>query len=108
MPRSAQKKHAPAFINPLSSVKPNSMLSTVKDGFSFGVGSAIAHRVVGGLFGLGTGQDQPHSQVQVQSQPPLRNREYEQCLSEHSNVVDGTAFCAYLLREAKDTEKQNK
>jgi hypothetical protein len=104
MPRSAQKKHVPAFINPMSSVKPTSMLSTVKDGFSFGVGSAIAHRVVGGLFG--SGQVQPQSQSQ--SQPPLRNREYEQCLSEHSNVVDGTAFCAYLLREAKDTEKQNK
>jgi hypothetical protein len=98
MPRSAQKKYAPAVIKPMTPVKPpvpaqqNSMLSTVKEGFSFGVGSAIAHRVVGGLFGLGSGSPGPQP-----PQPPIRNIEYEQCLAEHTNVVDGTAFCAYLL-----------
>ena len=95
MPRSnkiAPQKPAIVTQKPVTApAKPN-MLTTIKEGFGFGVGSAVAHRVVGSLFGSG------QTQIQTQApQPPLRNIEYEQCLTEHTNVVDGTAFCAYLL-----------
>jgi len=103
MPRSNKIAPQKTVTVPAVVVPKSSMLTTVKEGFSFGVGSAIAHRVVGGLFGLGSG-----SGPQPQSPPPIRNIEYEQCLSEHTNVVDGTSYCAYLLREAKDTYRQNK
>jgi hypothetical protein len=67
------------------------MVSVLKEGFSFGAGSAIAHRVVGGLF------EKP-----VQKEPIAnRNYEYEQCLVEHSTFIDGASLCAYLLVEAK-------
>ena len=74
----------PAVIVP----KP-SMLTVIKEGFGFGVGSAVAHRVMGSIFG---------TQVQA-PQPPLRNIEYEQCLAEHTDFVDGTSYCAYLLNK---------
>jgi hypothetical protein len=71
------------------------MVSVLKEGFSFGAGSAIAHRVVGGLF------EKP-----VQKEPIInRNYEYEQCLMEHPNFVDSTAYCAYLLVEAKERSR---
>jgi hypothetical protein len=65
-------------------------MQTVKEGFSFGVGSALAHRVIGGLFGPSSPQE-----------PKRRLTEYEQCLAEHRDFAESTAFCAYLLK-AKD------
>lgn len=77
---------------PKSAPPQRNMVSVLKEGFSFGAGSAIAHRVVG---------EKP-----VQKEPiSNRNYEYEQCLVEHPNFVDSTAYCAYLLVEAKERSR---
>lgn len=68
-----------------------SLFQTVKEGFSFGLGSAIAHRIVGGLFASPPGQTKERVIT-----------EYEQCLIEHRDFGDSTAMCSYLLK-AKET-----
>lgn len=57
-----------------------SMIQTMKEGFGFGVGSSIAHRVVGGILGS--------SQSTVSPPPPSPTpypypREYAQCILEN-------------------------
>jgi len=110
MPRSSSKKTAPAPIVAKASLSPNvakaalapnvtgsSLMQTVKEGFSFGLGSAIAHRVVGGLFGSSSSPPPPPPQEAKRSPT-----EYEQCLAEHRDFGDSTAMCSYLLK-AKET-----
>ena len=106
MPRSKQTAVAPKVATP-KVVNPNvvnptvvnpkvvnpSLMQTVKEGVGFGIGSAIGHRVVNGLFG--SGSSQPH---EVRKRPT----EYEQCLAEHRDFGDSTAMCSYLLK-AKET-----
>jgi hypothetical protein len=70
-----------------------SLLQTVKEGVGFGIGSAIGHRIIGGLFGPSSSQSQ---------EPKRRPTEYEQCLAEHRDFGDSAAFCSYLLK-AKET-----
>jgi hypothetical protein len=70
-----------------------SLLQTVKEGFSFGIGSALAHRVIGGIFGPSYPQSQPPPQEATR-----RPTEYEQCLAEHRDFGDSAAFCSYLLK----------
>jgi hypothetical protein len=53
--------------------QPSSLGQTIKEGFSFGLGSAIAHRVVGSLFASTT----PSVKQERSSQP-----EYVQCIKE--------------------------
>ena len=96
------KHTVPAIQKPQSTVpaivKPQpSALTTIKEGFSFGIGSAIAHRVVGSLFS----QQKP-------VEKSVRDREYEQCLAEHSSCGDGASLCAYILTEAKEKDGQKK
>jgi len=99
MPRSANKpvvahKHTtsvPATFPATFPVsRPSSLLQTVKDGFGFGVGSAIAHRMVSAVAG-------PQVRAEPQSVSPeidQRNLAYEQCLVENPNDV---IVCKYLL-----------
>ena len=82
----APRVATPKVVNP-------SLMQTVKEGVGFGIGSAIGHRVVNGLFG--SGSSQPH---EVRKRPT----EYEQCLAEHRDFGDSTAMCSYLLK-AKET-----
>jgi hypothetical protein len=71
-----QKTNVPAIVVP----KP-SFLQTIKDGFAFGTGSAVAHRVVGSIFG-----SPAHTQVQPEGQVnEKRNIEYEQCMKDYNN-----------------------
>jgi len=95
MPRSANKsvvahKVVPTAVVPASVSRPSSLLQTVKDGFGFGVGSAIAHRMVSAVVG-------PQVRAEPQSVSPeidQRNLAYEQCLVENPNDV---IVCKYLL-----------
>ena len=43
-------------------------MSNVFQGFSFGIGSSIAHRTIGGLFGNSSNNTQPQQQTHTQSQ----------------------------------------
>jgi hypothetical protein len=101
MPRSKQTSLAPTsnvanhkVLNPKVAVAGPSLMQTVKEGFSFGIGSAIAHRVVGGLFG----SSQPQPLPEVRPTEYKRPTEYEQCLAEHRDFGDSAAFCSYLLK----------
>lgn len=83
----------PSVVNPIvvsPSVAKPSLMQTVKEGVGFGIGSAIGHRIIGGLFGPSSPQE-----------PKRRLTEYEQCLAEHRDFGDSAAFCSYLLK-AKD------
>ncbi len=80
------KGGVPAIITP----KP-SALAVIKDGFGFGVGSAIAHRAVGGLFN----QEAPKK--------PERNIVYEQCMLDHIDHIFSATICERYLTEAKHT-----
>lgn len=81
----AIKPQETIIVKPQEAAKP-SLLSTVKEGFSFGAGSAIAHRLVGSLFSS--------AESNVTS-----DREYRQCLAEHHDFVDSAVICAHLLRK---------
>ena len=61
---------------------------TVMEGVSFGAGSAIGHRVVNGIFGLfGTSE----------AAAPTPDREFQQCLADHQEVMDAVTFCRQYL-----------
>jgi hypothetical protein len=83
-------------VSPPMVVKP-SFFSTIRDGFGFGVGSAIAHRVVDNVFS-----------VTPPDQKKLRNFAYEQCLSENADFIDSASICAHHLMEAKEKPIGNK
>jgi hypothetical protein len=77
-------------------VKP-SIFSAMRDGFGFGIGSAVAHRAVDNVF-------------KISSPDPkkMKNFEYEQCLSENADFIDSASICAHHLMEAKERLTGNK
>ena len=102
MPRSQKSAvviHKPAPVPAIIQPKP-SFLQTVKEGFSFGVGSSIAHNVVNRMFASSSTAPEK-VQMQTQTQP----REYEQCLAEHSDFVDSSSYCAHLLKDKSGQTK---
>ncbi len=62
---------------------------TIKEGFGFGIGSAIAHRIFGGTRVV----EHVHTQQSTQPQT-IQNPEYVQCLKESNQNVDA---CKHLL-----------
>lgn len=99
MPRSKQTTVVPSRsstvpVVAMPTVSKPSLMQTVKEGVGFGIGSAIGHRVVNGIFGPSPPQSRP-----TESRRPT---EYEQCLAEHRDFGDSAAFCSYLLK-AKET-----
>ena len=77
-------------IPPPMIIKP-SIFSLIKDGFSFGIGSAIAHRVANNI-----------SSTSSPDNKKLRNLAYEQCLSENADFIDSASICAHYIIEAKE------
>jgi hypothetical protein len=77
-------------------VKP-SLFSAIRDGFGFGIGSAVAHRAVDNVFS-----------VAPPDQKKMKNFEYEQCLSENADFIDSASICAHHLMEAKEKPTGNK
>jgi hypothetical protein len=59
---------------------------SIKDGFGMGVGSAIAHRMVSGLFGAPT----------VNTVAAAAPTAFEQCIAEHR---DDIALCSHLAEK---------
>lgn len=95
MPRIAQsnKPRLPAPQSKVSSVIPvpaaaPTLGQSMKDGFGLGIGSAIAHRVVSGIFGAPT--------VNTVAAPPREPTAFEQCVAEHR---DDIALCAHLAEK---------
>ena len=67
----------PATISHMSVQRP-SMLQTMKEGLAFGVGNAVAHRMI---MGASLNQQQPQQQQQEHEQ---QNPEYIQCIKEYN------------------------
>ena len=85
MPRSKETRFVPVPVNPLSAVVAHpprsSIFDTMKEGFSFGTGSAIAHSMVGSLFPR---PQQPQQQVET---PCYSQRlMYEKCILMHDEA----------------------
>lgn len=71
---------------PMSTAAPT-IGQSMKDGFGLGFGSAIAHRMVSGIFGAPT-----VNTVAAPAQPTA----FEQCVAEHR---DDIALCAHLAEK---------
>ena len=85
-----------------SSVSAPTFGQTLKEGFAFGTGSAIAHRVVGAIFGpmtaTATTPVTATAATAATATPPVSEKTpYEQCLAEHYDS-DPLGFCAHLLK----------
>lgn len=87
MPRSQTSRHLPAPQSKVNTIIPAAaptLGQSLKDGFGLGMGSAIAHRMVSGIFGSPS--------VTVQREPTA----FEQCVAEHR---DDVALCAHLAEK---------
>jgi len=100
--------HPPAPTPPPASTSPPapaptpppapSLGQTLKEGFAFGAGSAIAQNILNTLL-LGTFRT--HKTPTQMNEPPSA---YQQCLSEHREMIDASAFCVEHLKQ-KDTTR---
>ena len=88
MPRSANKvsvqtkSHYPSQTQPVQ--VQTTLGQSIKQGFGFGVGSHLAHAILGP-----TNRPNPTEQT-----PIVINNEYKQCMAENN---DDKAACAHLL-----------
>lgn len=91
--RIAPSRPVPAPQSTVSSVMPlpsgtgPTLGQSIKDGFGLGIGSAIGHRIVSGIFGAPT--------VNVTT-APREPTAFEKCISEHR---DDVALCAHLAEK---------
>jgi hypothetical protein len=86
MPRSLQKHTKSQIQSQPSTVQVQTSLGqSIKQGFGFGVGSHLAHAILGS-----TSRPTDH-------QPIVINAEYKQCMTENN---DDKAVCAHLLQKA--------
>lgn len=73
---------------PLPSGAGPSLGQSIKDGFGLGIGSAIGHRIVSGIFGAPT--------VNVAAAAPREPTAFEKCVADHR---DDIALCAHLAEK---------
>jgi len=111
MPRSSNSKssptrhapapspsHVPTIIHApsLSPLKPPSMLDSMKQGFGFGIGSAIAHNL------FRTNKDETPKKNEPIIEPKLTNDKiyelYNKCLENNDNNID----CKIILQNIND------
>lgn len=96
MPRRlSQKSSVPMIVkpSPVPMVIKPSIFSSIKDGFGFGIGSAVAHRAVDSMFRVSP---------LVPKKP--ENLAYEQCLAENADFIDSSSICAHHLIQAKEAK----
>lgn len=88
MPRShaSPKKTTVPFRSVVPAAPPSSLVQTVKDGFGFGMGSALAHRAVGSIFGAGS-----------QSTCGVERSAFENCVQTRSLETCSETQAAYTL-----------
>jgi hypothetical protein len=75
--------------------QPPSMLDSIKQGFSFGVGSSIAHNMVNSIFGS-KNKDENINKKEVSDETKLTTDKiyeiYNKCLEKNDNNVDCTVI----------------
>ena len=86
----------PTIIHAPSSSQPPSMVDSMKQGFGFGIGSAIAHN----LFRTNNNQETPKKSEPI-NEPKLTNDKiyelYNKCLEKNDNNID----CTTILQNNK-------
>jgi hypothetical protein len=87
-----------------------SIFQSVKDGVGLGMGSAIGHRIIGGIFGSTNPPAMPPPAIPSISAPPLQpqqpyyaSEQYTQCLEQNQNFPD---VCKPFLSKDKSPWKQ--
>jgi len=79
---------------------PPSMLDTIKQGFSFGIGSSIAHNMVNSIFGP-KNKDENVIKKEVSDEAKLRSDKiheiYNKCLEKNDNI-----YCNIMLQNIID------
>jgi hypothetical protein len=87
---------SPASLNTPSSSQPPSMVDSMKQGFGFGIGSAIAHN----LFRTNN-KDEGPKKNEITTEPKLTNDKiyelYNKCLEKNDNNID----CTTILQNNK-------
>ena len=106
-PSHIPKTHAPLQNQPQSMKTPSpslqnqppSMLDSIKQGFSFGVGSSIAHNIVNSIFGS-KNKDENINSHEVSNETKLTPDKiyeiYNKCLEENNNNIDCTVVLQNL------------
>jgi len=86
---------APMIVKPVPSAMTfkRSIFASLKDGFGFGVGSAVARHAVDSIFSVSPPEPKKHS-----------NFEYEQCLAENADFIDSASICAHHIIQAKESK----
>ena len=74
---------------PSVSPAPNSLGTLVKEGFAWGLGNAVAHRVFGSIWPSAA----PATTVVPPVQLPTKTPEYQQCMQDFNDL----AACKHLL-----------
>jgi hypothetical protein len=91
---------APSPSSLPSSSQPPSMVDTMKQGFSFGVGSSIAHNMVHRIFNSNNKEETPKKSEPI-IEPKLSNDKiyelYNKCLEKNDNNID----CTVILQNNK-------
>ena len=112
MPRSVNRKNTkssetkqnipapapnPSHVPSTSHVKPPSMVDSIKQGFSFGLGSAIANN----LF-RNNNKDESPKKNEITAEPKLSNDKiyelYNKCLEKNDNNID----CTIILQNTNN------
>jgi hypothetical protein len=122
MPRTTSKTNSKSYTPPpppmriqpplqshqSSPIKPNtpiqiqqpSMLDTIKQGFSFGVGSSIAHNMVNSIFGP-KNKDENVIKKEVNNEIKLSSNKiyeiYNKCLEKNDNNIDCNALLQNII-----------
>lgn len=112
-----EAKTPPTQQNPNPITKSTSgeggFLSNVAQGFSFGIGSSIAHRIVGSIFGssarIKTSSEQKQSEITnidyiAKSECVNFQEEYLKCIKDDHNRVDKLHDCEFSLSILKECE----
>ena len=86
---------------PLQNQAP-SMLDSIKQGFSFGVGSSIAHNMVNSIFGS-KNKDENINKKEVSDETKLTTDKiyeiYNKCLEKNDNNIDCTVILQNISNE---------
>ena len=95
------QNHPPSPMKPNTTLQnqPPSMLDTIKQGFSFGVGSSIAHNMVNSIFGP-KNKDENVIRKEASDETKLTSDKiyeiYNKCLEKNDNNID----CNVILQSS--------
>jgi hypothetical protein len=119
----------PPIQQPSTKSTNGGLFSSVMDGFSFGVGSSIAHKVIGGIFDSSSTSTSTKVETQKESQKSEANvltpldiskpeyiskseckifqEKYLECIGTHNSNTNYEYVCSFSLNEFKNCESKH-